>query len=178
MHKHLFSLSILILVLCLLSACKFGDKTCLYRFTDNKSGMDGYKDQSGKVIIPAGKYLMCFTDTFREYAFVEKEKVGLIAIDQTEKVLYHVFMFDNGPDEASEGLFRIEKAGMIGYADEKTGAIAIEPKFHCAWPFTKGVAMVSDTCQDLADGEYHTWVSTHWYYINKNGKRCDAPKTN
>jgi WG containing repeat len=173
--KKLFFYFCCFAVMCI-TACNSSEQHKLYRFTDSKSGLDGYKDKSGKVIIPAGKYLMCFTDTFRAYAFVEKEKSGLIAIDQSEHELYHVFVFDNGPDYPAEGLFRIVKDDLIGYADEKSGKVIIEPKYHCAWPFTKGIAMVSDSCQDHSDGEYHTWTSNHWYYINKNGNRCNAPK--
>ena len=50
---------------------------------------------------------MCFTDTLRRLAFVFDQKMGLIAVDKYQKVLFQVFSYDIGPDLISEGLFRI-----------------------------------------------------------------------
>ena len=56
----------------------------------------------GEIIIPLGKYAICFTDTFRTYAIVLKSHKGFVAIDRQENILYEVFPFDNGPDYTSE----------------------------------------------------------------------------
>jgi len=79
----------------------------LVSFTDTITDESGYKNQNGDIVIPSGKYIGCFTDTFRTYAIVVKPNSGFVAIDWQEKILYEVFPFDNGPDEPSDGLFRI-----------------------------------------------------------------------
>ena len=138
----------------------------------------GYKNQKGELTIPMGKYSICYTDTFRNYAMVLKPGIGMVAINRQEKVMYKVFPFDNGPDDASDGLFRIIEHGRIGYADAKNGRVVIAPQFACAWPFEKGMAKVSNACKTVreADGEHSSWQSTNWYYINKKGERIIASK--
>ena len=150
-------------------------KDYLISFYDSVKDAYGYKNQKGETIIPSGKYLLCFTDTFKTYAFVNKPYVGVVAIDRQEKVLYQAFPYDNGPDNASEGLFRIIKNSKIGFADALTGRVIIEPQFDCAWPFKNGVAKVSMECTKVPDGEYTTWVSDKWYYIDKSGKKVNKP---
>lgn len=139
-------------------------------FTDTISDEYGYKNQNGDTVIPAGKYLRCFTDTFKTYAIVVKPNSGFIAIDRQENVLYEIFSFDNGPDEPSEGLFRILVDKKIGYADSLTGKVVIKPQFDCAWPFENGVAEVSTDCKTQADGEHSVWVSENWFYIDRTGQ--------
>lgn len=90
--------------------------------------------------------------------------------DSRKKVLYDIWPFDNGPDYPSEGLFRIVKNGKIGYADEKTFAIVIPPRFDCAFPFENGKAKVSNQCKIVRDGEHSTWESGHWQYVDKKGQ--------
>jgi hypothetical protein len=101
----------------------------LIRITDCTAGTSGYLDESGKIVIPLGKYADCYTDTFRNYAIVLDSAKGMVAIDRHERILNKVFIFDNGPDYASEGLFRITANGKIGYADLATGKIIIRPQF-------------------------------------------------
>jgi hypothetical protein len=143
----------------------------LIMVNDSASGDYGYRDGAGKIVIPMGKYLTCYTDTFRNYAIVSMPGHGIVGINRQERVLYHVFIFDNGPDEAVDRLFRIVAEGKIGYADYATGMVVIPPRFACAWPFEKGRAKVALDCQTRVDGEYHTWISDHWFYIDKKGKR-------
>jgi hypothetical protein len=138
---------------------------------DFAAGTYGYRTEAGKMIIPLGKYQMCFTDTFRNYAIVLDSARGFVAIDRQFHVLYNVFIFDNGPDYPAGGLFRITRSGKIGYAIAATGKIAIEPQFACAFPFEKGCAKVASDCQTRPDGEHSTWTSNSWFYINKSGSR-------
>lgn len=145
-------------------------------FADAEYDNYGYVDHNGKVIIPLGKYTMCFTDTFRTYAIVLKQNAGYIAIDRNEHRLYNVFPFDNGPDYASDGLFRIIENDKIGYADEKTGNIVIKPQFDCAFPFENGKAKVSDSCNKKLEGEHMMWMADSWYYIDKAGNPVDEPE--
>ena len=113
-----------------------------------------FKSQKGEIVIPIGKYQRCFTDTFKSYAVVALPKIGMVAIDRHQNILYEVFPFDNGPDNASEGLFRIVANKKIGYADAATGAVVIRPQFDCAFPFENGSAKVSIDCKAKSDGEH------------------------
>jgi hypothetical protein len=152
------------------------DDDYLIQFTNTVKGEYGYKDTKGAIVIPAGKYPACFTDTFRNYAIVTWPHRGFVAIDRQEHVLYNVFPFDHGPDYSSEGLFRMVDHGKIGFADSATGKIAIQPMFACAYPIDHGVAKVSMNCESRSDGEHSVWVSDNWYYIDKTGKKVNAPK--
>ena len=144
----------------------------LVSFTDSATGKHGYKNKDGDIVITPGRYSFCFTDTFRTFAIVAKPHFGFVAIDRHENVLYEVFSFDNGPDYASDGLFRIVQNSKIGYADEVTGKIIIKPQFDCAFPFENGVAKVGINCTIYADDtEHHTWTTDHWLYIDKKGKK-------
>jgi hypothetical protein len=93
-----------------------------------------------------------------------------VIMDSKKMALYAVFIYDNGPDYASEGLIRVVKNGKIGYADAKTYEIVIEPQFDCAYPFENGKAKVSTQCQTVKEGEYSVWKSDTWQYVDKNGK--------
>lgn len=138
----------------------------------------GYKNLSGDTIIPLGKYVICYTDTFKTFAIVLTQQNGFVAIDRQENILYQVFPFDNGPDLVSDGLFRIIENSKIGFADSMTGKVIIKPQFDCAWPFKHGVAKVSMECTERSDGEYKTWLSDKWYYIDKLGKTVKKIKLN
>lgn len=136
---------------------------------------NGYNDFSGKAVIPAGKYAMCFSDTFFNYAIVQTLGGQFVLIDRQGKERYTIFNFDNGPDYPSDGLFRIVDQGKIGYADVKTYQVAIPARFTCAYPFENGVAKVSTDCSTKPDGEHQVWESEHWQYIDKTGKETTAP---
>jgi hypothetical protein len=148
-------------------------KDYLVRLADSIKDEYGYRNLSGDTIIPLGKYGICFTDTFKTYAIVVKPHTGFVAIDRQENILYQVFPFDNGPDIASDGLFRIIENSKIGFANSITGKVVINPQFDCAWPFIHGVAKVSTECTDRSDGEHKTWLSNNWYYIDKSGKKVN-----
>lgn len=150
------------------------DTGMLFRVYDSAGSACGYRNKAGRMVIPLGRYSVCFTDTFRKYAIVIDSGKGIIGIDRRENVLYNVFVFENGPDYPSSGLFRIQGADKIGYADAVTGKVVINPQFACAWPFEHGLAQVALDCQTRHMGEYHTWVSNHWFYINKVGVRVKA----
>lgn len=145
------------------------------RFDDEAQG-SGYKNNKGDIVIPAGKYPYCHTDTFRTYAIVAKPDVGMVAIDKKESILYKVFVFDNGPDETSEGVFRIVENDLIGFADALTGKVVIKPQFKCAFPFKNGTAQVSNDCKIESDGEHSIWLSDHWQYIDKIGNKVMPTK--
>ena len=175
------AINIVIILVLLSSQTIYGQtikKTDYLISFEGKNG-SGYKNKSGKIIIPAGKYSRCFTHIFKTYAFVAKEgfSSGIVAIDRKENVLYEVFNYDSGPDYTSNGLFRIIENKKIGYSDASTGKVVIKPQFDCAWPFKNGVAEVSTECTQQSDGEHSGWNSDHWYYIDKTGKKVGQPKT-
>ncbi|MCK9450490.1 MAG: WG repeat-containing protein [Bacteroidales bacterium] len=153
------------------------NKDYLLSFTDTTTDEYGYKNTDGEIIIPLGKYSNCFTDTFKTYAIVTKPSSGFLAIDRQENLLFEVFPFDNGPDEPSDGLFRIILNHKIGYADSASGKVVIPPQFDCAWPFENGVAAVSINCKTISEGEHSIWLSDDWLYIDKTGKKVEKPKT-
>lgn len=171
----LFLLSVSLIVN-ILTSCgpKNTKNNYLVSFNDAITEQWGYKNLNGEIVIPPGKYLRCFTDTFKTYAIVVKPNSGFLAIDRQEKVMYEVFSFDNGPDESSEGLFRILVNKKIGFADSLTGKIVIKTQFDCARPFENGVAEVSTDCSTIREGEHSSWKSDHWFYIDKSGKEVET----
>ena len=136
----------------------------------------GYRNLNGKTIIPQGKYNYCFTDTFKNFAFIFDDKLTnskVVAIDRNENILFDAYMFDNGPDWLEDGLFRIVRNGKIGYAD-CNGVIVIEPKFECANQFENGIARVALDCKlvkDKSDSEHSRMESNSWFYIDKKGNK-------
>lgn len=128
----------------------------------------GYVDYNGNLVIPFGKYAMCFTDTLKTYAIVYKENEGLVAIDKEENILFHVYEIDNGPDYPSEGYFRIVKNNLVGFAHE-SGKILVEPQFDSALPFSGGYAAVCRGCMTVPDGEYKRRINGKWGFINREG---------
>lgn len=138
----------------------------------------GYLNTKGDTMIPAGKYSICFTDTFRSYAVVNIIGKGFVAINKQEKVLYKVFAFDNGPDPVSEGRFRIIKNGLIGFADERTGKVMIYPQYKCAFPYENSVSEVSFDCEQIIEpgGEHTSWTGGKWFYIDHAGKIAPPPE--
>lgn len=144
------------------------DDTLILAF-DSLNDSYAYVNAKGDTVIPPGKYLMAFTDTFHTFAIVSHPKKGLIGINRKEEELFKIFVFDNGPDDVKEGLFRILKNNKIGYADT-TGKIIIKPQFNCAWPFENGKAKVSLDCKTISEGEHQLWESDHWFFIDKKGR--------
>lgn len=148
--------------------------TYLLLAEDTLNHTEGYLTQAGDTAVPFGRYQKCFTDTFRSYAMVVSQADGLVAIDRSGQVLYRGFVFDNGPDDPSEGLFRVKDVcDRIGYADHLTGQVVIPPGYSCAGPFEGGRAKVAATCQHIKEGEYTRWESQDWYQIDRTGRRAD-----
>ena len=156
-------------VLCTLLKCTSYRDDYLLAFNDTISAKSGYLNLNKDTIIRGGEYLFCFTDTFRNFAIVHMKDVGFVAINRKEEVLYQILTYDNGPDYAADGLFRIIKNNKIGYADPLTGEIKIKPQFGCAFPFDEGRAKVSEDCTTKIDGEHKIWQSNYWFYIDKHG---------
>ncbi|MBS1667765.1 MAG: WG repeat-containing protein [Bacteroidetes bacterium] len=172
----------LLLFLLLYSLTIFGQSNksndYLLSFIDTTKNKCGYLNQNGDTVIRADNYSFCFTDTFRTYAIVVGKNLGFVAIDRQKNILYKVFPFDNGPDYAVDGLFRIIIKNKIGYADEATGKIIIKPQFDCAFPFDNGIAKVGMNCKTYTDdSEHHTWTTDSWIYIDKRGRKVNPPSS-
>jgi len=134
----------------------------------------GYKDTNGKIIIPRGKYESCWTDTFRNYAIVWDSASTfslIVAIDRKERILFDIYLFDNWPDEPSEGLFRVKRNEKVGFANE-LGQVVIPCQYQCAFPFENGIARVAYKCTEYeGDCEHKAPESEEWFFIDKNGKK-------
>ena len=179
MTKSIIKSSVFLLILSSLASCNppiVKSVDYLLCYTDTITYESGYKNNKGELVIALGKYSRCLTDTFKTYAIVAKPNTGFLAIDRQEHVLYEVFLFDNGPDEPFDGLFRIIVNGKIGYADSATGKVVIKPQFDCAWPFKNGKAEVSNDCKTQLEGEHSVWQSNHWYVIDKSGNKIEPKK--
>lgn len=137
---------------------------------ESSTGECGYLDCNKDTVIHTGSYKMCFTDTARYFATVFTHENRLIAIDSSQKELFEVFRFDNGPDDISEGLFRIIKNGLIGFANEK-GEVVIHPRFKCAFPFKNGRAKVALECEKVSEREHTRLTSKKWFFIDRDGNK-------
>ncbi len=135
-----------------------------------------YVDAKGKMMIDCQKYLLCFSETFDNYAIVLDQDKEMIAINRDEEVLYQVFVYDNGPDYPSDGYFRIIQDGKMGYADAQTGEIKIKPQFSGAKPFENQYAPVCPNCELIREDEHSFWENGKWGLIDKNGTMVVEPQ--
>jgi hypothetical protein len=136
---------------------------------DERTSMFAYFDENGKKVL--GDYYAAYTDTITEYGIVADP--GFVLIDKTGRHIYKIYPFDNGPDETSEGIYRIIDDGKIGFVDSATSKVLVAPKFTCAFPFENGKAKVSFDCKKVyafPGDEHWTWQSDKWFYINKRGE--------
>jgi hypothetical protein len=163
-------LTILVLSTCLCCTTATVNNEQWFLFTDTLTHTQGYKDVHNVVKISAGKYTQCYTDTFTSYAIVAIASKGLYAINQNQELLYQVYVFDNGPDYAQDGLFRIVRNNKIGYANATTGAVVIAPEFDGAYPFENGIAKVNKGCTSVTNGEHSAWLGGEWFYIDRKGE--------
>lgn len=131
----------------------------------------GFVDSNNNIVIPVGKYQYIYTSEFDKIAFVSiKGKSGVFAIDRSENILFQVFIIDNGPDQVSNGLFRIVENGKIGFANMQ-GQIIIQPIYLFAFPFQKnGFAIFNEGATLVKEGEYHRYVGGKWGAINLKGE--------
>ncbi|HLZ16428.1 MAG TPA: WG repeat-containing protein [Cyclobacteriaceae bacterium] len=155
-------------VIALISVQAFGQRDDYWLLVHDKSDEYGYVDKNGVKKIPLGKYSVCYTDTFRNYAIVAYPQKGLVAINKKGEKLFEVYSFDNRPDKIREGLFRIVNKGLIGFANSG-GKVVIKPRFKFAFPFSDGLAGYCEDCVKQNDGIHSYWAGGKWGFIDKNG---------
>jgi hypothetical protein len=149
----------------------------LLRLVHRPSGDEcAYLSAAGDTVIPFGRYYLSETPRFDKVAVVLKPQDGWVGIDRHERVLYHVFIYDNGPDYPAEGVRRIvDAAGRIGFADSASERVVLAPRYEAAFPFAHGRARVGSCCQVLRDGEHWLWSCAEWHYIDHQGRVAAAP---
>jgi hypothetical protein len=130
-----------------------------------------YVSAAGDTVIPFGRYAMAATERFDKVALVVQPGHDWVGIDRQERVLFHPFIFDNGPDYPAEGVLRVvNAAGLIGYADTATGRVVLAPQYEAAFPFEKGRARVGRRCRLVSDGEHSHWDCAEWQAIDHQGR--------
>ena len=101
-------------------------------------------------------------------AFVANAK-GWSCINRKGEVLLAPYLFDNGPDGTSEGLFRFVEGKKVGFADASC-RVSIPAAYDFAEPFQEGLAAVCNGCRTVPSGVEHTTVEGGlWGYIDKKG---------
>lgn len=136
-------------------------------FEDEPSGLWGYRDQAGRVVIQP-RYVMA--QDFARGAGTAIDADGWALIDPTGAVLLRPFNFDNGPDPFEEGLARyVDSAGRFGFYDE-TGKIVIPARFDFAGQFEDGAAPVCMECKLIPEGEHRRVSGGRWGRINRAGE--------
>lgn len=105
----------------------------LKRFEDPKTHLWGYKDQQGKIIIPA-RFRM--TDRFTIHGWGDFWVGGTtwLKINKQGKTLVQSYFFDSGPDYFASGLSRYVDNDKIGFIDTQAN-IVITAKYDFATPF-------------------------------------------
>ena len=136
---------------------------------NKKNSKYAYYNSKGIKVI--GDYWYAKDETLKKFAIVSDPNPVLI--DRNGIHIYNIFIFDNGPDYEKDGFIRIVKNGKIGYINSTNYNLVIKPLFKCAYPFENGKAKVSNDCETIRDGEYSTWKSTKWFYINKKGEKIN-----
>ncbi|MCK0527639.1 WG repeat-containing protein [Anaerobiospirillum sp. NML120449] len=92
------------------------------------------------------------------------------------------FIFDNGPDYLSEGMYRVvDEHGRMGFANARH-QVVIAPQFSFALPFEHGQAKVTLKGKARCDSvgcEHWYWDSDDWFCIDVRGSevKCRSDLT-
>ncbi|MCF8224820.1 MAG: WG repeat-containing protein [Bacteroidales bacterium] len=173
MKKALFIISTLLVPISYIGAQTQDSDIWVMKSDPVNNGTPGYVDLNDNVKIPFGKYRICFTDTFRTYAFVLHDNLKFVFIDRNDSILFEVYPFDNGPDYIAEGTFRIIKNNKVGIADT-LGNTIIPPVYDFVYPFQDGLAVANIGGEKVPvepenkHCEYFTWSGGKWGVLDKN----------
>jgi hypothetical protein len=124
----------------------------LSSFKSTSNGKFGYKDNDGKIIIPA---IYDYVDYFSEGLANVKQNGKMGFIDKTGDIVIPL-QYD-GAASFSEGLAVVRLSGKMGFID-KTGKIIIPLQYYLAYPFMNGKARV-----ELKPRKH--------FFIDKNGNK-------
>ncbi len=133
---------------------------------DPDSDLWGYVTASGEVVIPP-HYVLATEFTTKGIAAIVDED-GWAWIDDQGTVLLRPFIFDNGPDDFSEGLSRFVEKGKIGFFDT-SGKVVIPARFTFANPFQDGCAAFCEGCIKVMYGEHYAYEGGAWGCIDRTG---------
>jgi hypothetical protein len=156
--------------LALIAGASASDRTAL-PVPFEKEGQWGYR--SGQSVVIPPRYAVAW-EFSREGIAAVVDSSGWAYIDRTGRVLVRPFVFDNGPDDFHEGLARCVEGGKVGFFDRR-GRIVVAPRFAFAFPFSRGLAKVCLRCVKVQDGEHSRYTGGRWFYIDRKGKRLEAP---
>jgi hypothetical protein len=135
-------------------------------FEDEVLELWGYRDSTGKVVIPARFQI---AGEFSRYGIASvADESGWQVIDVKGRTVVRPFLVDNGPDDFSDGLARFQEGGLFGYFDER-GQIVIPPRFEFAAAFSEGRAAFCSGCREIRDGEHRRHAGGKWGFIDRQG---------
>ena len=111
-------------------------------FEDTTTGLKGYRDGAGRVVISA-KYAAAWEFSVGGVAAVVDGRTPFIYIDPAGRTLANAYAMDNGPDYFQEGIARIVENRKIGFMTDH-GRIVVPPRFERASSFCHGHAEVME----------------------------------
>ena len=127
----------------------------------------GYRSANGTVVLEPQFVLA--SDFLETGIAAVVDQSGWAYIDRFGRVLVRdPFLFDNGPDEFSDGLARYWDGQNIGFFDRQ-GKIRIKANPSFKRPFTEGYAAFCHGCSLETDGEHSRWTGGKWGYITTTG---------
>lgn len=140
----------------------------------SEDGTYGFKDSSGKVVLPA-RYGAAYDFTAGGLACVVALPAGeWLCIDGRGAEVLRPYIYDNGPDYASEGLARFVEGGKLGFYDDR-GIKVIPARFEFVTPFSEQRAAFCVGCTKKCDGEHCSMVGGKWGLIDRTGAEvCPA----
>ncbi|PPE03797.1 WG repeat-containing protein [Holospora curviuscula] len=167
-----------------------GTDPSMRKFTDPNTGLMGFKNKNGKIVIPA-KYRSVWdfsiygvADVYDPYNYeprinefgkrIVKVRQSWYKINKFGDILVKSYLFDNGPDYYVSGLSRFEANGKMGCIDLQ-GKIAVPPRFDWITPFffSHPIAIVCVGCRLTKahkNDQYPDMKGGKWGAINKKGE--------
>lgn len=135
---------------------------------DEKTRDWGYVDTETGQTVLEHTYALALEFNSHGRAFVVDED-GWVCIDEKGRVLLRPFIFDNFPDEFSQGLARFVRDGKMGYFNEKC-EVVIPADYDFTMPFEHGRAEVCRGCKKEYCGEHYTVEGGKWGCVDTTGK--------
>ena len=138
-----------------------------------ENGKWGYRLKDGTVRVKPG-FIAANEFSKKGVAFAADMEAWL-CLDAGGHVLLRPFIYDNGPDDFSEGLARFTEAGRTGFFDTKCRKV-IPALYDSALPFRDGAAEGCFGCKETAAGEHKVLSGGKWGLIDVNGNVLVKPE--